>query len=155
MFTSLDLSKKIEVLKEYEWDLKYNTHWLLPSYPPNLNDDVINRIEENRKKEADNKPYKPYTKKYDECSGILIRDLLSKNVNNFIIIEGYIKFNSHQEEIFHTWIELSDKKIVDPSKERFIKWGLNTDKIEYIKVEKKYKPEEYLKLYEKLFKKGT
>jgi len=81
---------------------------------------------------------------------LITKNLLSKGITNFNVVEGWINFPGYDEEsnTTHTWIELNGE-IIDPTKEQFQNWGFNPDEISYEKIKKKYSPQEYLKLCER------
>jgi hypothetical protein len=83
-------------------------------------------------------------------SEVITKQLLRKGINNFKVIEGYVTFADWRnvlDPVEHTWIEMNNKEIIDPSKEQFKQWGYDPSEIQYLKKQRKeYSPEEYLGL---------
>ena len=78
---------------------------------------------------------------------VISKELLNKGINSFTIVEGYITFANVDWNETHTWIELDDGSILDPTKGQ---WGIDVSKMIYIKRgEKRYSPQEYMKMCEK------
>lgn len=75
---------------------------------------------------------------------ILTKELKSKGIENFKVIEGYITFPNVEWEDQHTWIEMNNGKTLDPTKGQ---WGLKN--IIYLTNKRKiYSPDKYLSLCE-------
>lgn len=73
--------------------------------------------------------------------------LLSKGITDFKVVEGWITLDPDWEETgnmdSHTWLEIKGK-IFDPTKKQFKNWyGDDYKNIQYVKVKKKYTPQEY------------
>ena len=82
-----------------------------------------------------------------EAAEIVMKNLLLKAIKDFYIVEGWINFNNNEEtETTHTWIELSNGDIIDPTKEQFKTWGYDPNEIIYSRIKKKYTPQEYMEL---------
>jgi hypothetical protein len=74
---------------------------------------------------------------------ILVRKLLRLGRNDFKVIEGYITFPNVEWNEQHTWIEMDDGEIIDPTK---MQWGIKKE-IVYLSLRRKeYTPYEYLEL---------
>ena len=87
----------------------------------------------------------------DSCmyaAELLTKKLLDQGLNNFIVIEGYVKIKNVEGRFQHTWIQTKGEKI-DPTIKQFFS---KDDSDEYIEsrvqyvVKTKYSPEDYLKL---------
>ena len=97
---------------------------------------------------------KIFLDKYNPMSGScmlaaqeITHELLSKGIKNFTVIEGYITFKNVEWTEQHTWIELGDGKIIDPTRTQ---WGSKQEWMIYLKnKQKRYTPEQYLSLCEK------
>ncbi len=73
---------------------------------------------------------------------ILVKKLLKIGREDFKIIEGYITFPTVEWKDQHTWIEMYDGEIIDPTSSQ---WGHKN--IVYLKQKRKiYTPQEYLEL---------
>ena len=75
----------------------------------------------------------------------------SKGIYNFKVVEGWVSLYSDQEEndwSKHTWIEFSNGRVFDPTKNQWKEWGFDPDDVKIMKVKKKYSPEEYISLCE-------
>lgn len=75
--------------------------------------------------------------------------LLSKNKNDFKIIEGWVSLSPDLEDdesqwSSHTWIEFSNGRIFDPTKNQWRTWGYDPDGVNIMKIKRQYTPEEYL-----------
>jgi hypothetical protein len=81
---------------------------------------------------------------------ILTRKMLAQNINDFEVIEGWVIFKGYgtQSKSQHTWITYHGK-VIDPTKEQFKTWGVDSKDIIYWKAKQRYSPEEYLKLCDK------
>jgi len=81
------------------------------------------------------------------------KDLLSKGVDDFKIIEGYVYFAGYEpgeNRAEHTWIELSDGTILDETVDQFERWGFSKNQISYQEQDRReYTPKEYLELCRK------
>jgi len=76
---------------------------------------------------------------------ILVKKLLKLGREDFKIIEGYITFPTVDWKDQHTWIEMDDGGIIDPTSNQ---WGYKN--IVYLKGKRKtYTPQEYLELCHK------
>lgn len=78
--------------------------------------------------------------------------LLSKGRKDFKVVEGWVSLHPDQEEhdwSAHTWIEFSNGRIFDPTKKQWAEWGFDPNESEYLKIKKKYTPEEYSQLCQK------
>lgn len=85
---------------------------------------------------------------------MLTRFMLTKNMTNFEVIEGYITTPYDDSiRLTHTWIERNGK-IIDPSKNQFLEYDLNINTLEYIK-RKVYSPYEFMELCKKFPEKST
>lgn len=74
----------------------------------------------------------------------LTHKLLDSGVEDFIIVEGYITFRGVEWDEKHTWIELGNGDILDPTKTQ---WGIDIDKMVYLTNNRKeYTPQDYLRL---------
>jgi len=85
--------------------------------------------------------------KLHSCSGEiekLTRRFLEKGIQDFWVITGYVTFSEPEEaEFYHVWIK-KDRKVIDPTKDQFIRLGFDPDKIVYSEVTYKDSPKEYL-----------
>jgi len=76
---------------------------------------------------------------------ILVKKLINLGRKDFKVVEGYITFASVEWDEEHTWIEMDNGEIVDPTSNQ---WGIKG--IIYLKQKRKeYTPNEYLELCEK------
>ena len=67
---------------------------------------------------------------------------LKNGINDFLVVEGWVKAKNEQHWRQHTWIEIEGQKI-DPTFIQFDALG----NVNYVsKVKKKYTPQEYLAL---------
>lgn len=75
---------------------------------------------------------------------IITAKLLKKGIKDFKVIEGWVIAGVKEEEIAHTWIELADHTIIDPTFEQFVKL-YGKDNVEYGEdIKETFTPEEYL-----------
>ena len=86
--------------------------------------------------------FKPIAGSCMLAAEILTEKLLNQNIKEFTIIEGYITFETVEWNDTHTWIEMFDGKIIDPTKNQ---WGIK-DIIYLSEGRRKYSPEQYLSL---------
>ena len=76
---------------------------------------------------------------------ILVKKLINLGRNDFKVIEGYITFPTVDWNDQHTWIEMDDGEIIDPTSNQ---WGIKN--IVYLRQKRKeYAPKEYLELCDK------
>lgn len=77
---------------------------------------------------------------------MLTNHMLNRGIENFTIIEGYVKFKNdkYNTKLTHTWI-VYNNKIIDPTKEQFQSFGFDISQISYI-TKTTYTPEQYLNL---------
>ena len=71
---------------------------------------------------------------------------LGKGITNFKVVEGWVSLHPDQEEedwSTHTWIEFSNGRKFDPTRKQWKHWGFDPDGVEFMKVKKKYTPQEY------------
>jgi hypothetical protein len=91
---------------------------------------------------------------------LLTQQLLSKGIKDFQVVEGWVTMDqtdpqSHpyqrvkgekpRAQMEHTWIEYNGEKI-DQTAQQFEWWGFDPSTIQYVKIKKRYSPEEYLQL---------
>jgi hypothetical protein len=74
---------------------------------------------------------------------ILVRKLLRMGRNDFKVIEGYITFPNVEWNEQHTWIEMDNGKIIDPTKTQ---WGIKKEIVYLPTRRKEYTPKQYLDL---------
>jgi len=71
---------------------------------------------------------------------------LKKGITNFMVVEGWVKYEQEDNRRQHTWIEMNGEKI-DPTFDQFSHY---LEKPSYVsKVKARYTPEEYLTLDKK------
>ena len=77
---------------------------------------------------------------------IMTKKLLRKGYRDFKVIEGYITFEGVDWNESHTWIQMKNNKVIDPTKSQ---WGIEGE-ITYLRRKRKtYTPHEYLKSCQK------
>lgn len=103
------------------------------------------------------------------CDKVAIREtkkLLSQGINNFTIIEGYVWTEAAEKYEWtypdaHTWIELKDGTMIDPSEKQYDDEGGIVERIdtsaydidgEFYKNAKYYSPNEYLEMWKESIK---
>jgi len=80
------------------------------------------------------------------------KELLSTGIEDFTVVEGYVYFGNIEDEnqVEHTWIELSDGTKLDETIDQFESWGFYREDIKYLPEDRKeYSPQEYLELCKK------
>ena len=91
---------------------------------------------------------------YGSCmlaAELLTKLLLQKGISDFKIIEGYITFEGVDWDEAHTWIELNNGKILDPTQKQ---WSI--ENIVYLNNRRKeYSPQKYLELCDKYPEQNT
>jgi len=87
----------------------------------------------------------------------IVKKLLADGIRNFKVIEGFVWLNN-SDDLYpteHTWIQMDNGEIIDPSAAQFDKYGGIEDRIsgaatdaegEYYGDSKIHSPEEYLEI---------
>lgn len=80
---------------------------------------------------------------------LITKKLVENGINNFTIIEGYVKGKQWHSKDAHTWIELDniEKEIIDPTLKQFNQIGGGPFK--RIGPYKRYTPQQYIELCKK------
>lgn len=79
--------------------------------------------------------------------------LLSKGMNDFEIIEGWVSLSPDLEDdetgyTSHTWIKFKNGRIFDPTRKQWQNWGYDPAGVKIMKVSKIFTPKEYLDVCE-------
>ncbi len=85
----------------------------------------------------------------DSCNTAAIfatKYFLLKGIKNFNIIYGWISFDDLGDiySYDHVWIEFSNGRIFDPTKNQWKEYGHNPSKMKIVSVDKRWNPEEYI-----------
>lgn len=78
-----------------------------------------------------------------------VKYFLSKGITNFKVVEGFVSLYPDQEDTDwseHTWIEFSNGRKFDPTRNQWKEWGFNPDEVTLEDVKQKYTPQQYLDL---------